>query len=556
MSVERFPVVIVGGGVVGLSASLFLAQQGVKSLLVERHPGTSIHPRARGVNGRTMELMRGLGLEDQVRAASHKLGPSVGIYAGQTLVQVLEEKGDGGWLLRRMRKKGIRGQATRKSPSGPCRCTQDELEPVLLEAARARGVDARFFTEFGSLTQDAEGVNGVLVHRETGDRTEVRADYLIAADGARSPLRAALEVPQQGGPVLSHQLNLYFRAELGHLVKGREFSMCLVEGPHLLGLFASINNTDLWVLHVAYHPERGETPEDFPPARCVELIRQAVGIPDLELELKGALPWQSVVRVAERYRTGRVFLAGDAAHVMPPWGGFGANTGIQDAHNLAWKLAAVLAGHAAPSLLDTYQLERRPVAEKVASIAGSMSDARGLMQVKPGLGMFFTLFKVFPYLSMGYGYASPAIALERGRPPGPGTTELRGKPGTRVPHAWIFRGEARLSSLDLFGKSFGLVVGTAGQDWLAAARGLRVPLDTFALGADVRDPGGFWARSLGIGSRGASLVRPDGIVAWRSRGSASNPTEDLARVMSGLLGKDSAATEVPATVALRFAVEP
>ena len=184
MSVERFPVVIVGGGVVGLSASLFLAQQGVKSLLVERHPGTSIHPRARRVNGRTMELMRGLGLEDQVRAASHKLGPSVGIYAGQTLVQVLEEKGDGGWLLRRMRKKGIRGQATRASPSGPCRCTQDELEHLPLSSPTIRVTLAQVRMHWGALLGGLAAREPAAGQRAVVHASETLLERLEALTGA------------------------------------------------------------------------------------------------------------------------------------------------------------------------------------------------------------------------------------------------------------------------------------------------------------------------------------------------------------------------------------
>jgi len=531
MDATQVPVLIVGGGVVGLSASLFLAQQGVRATLVERHPGTSIQPRARGVNGRTMELMRALGLDDALRAASVKLGPGVGIYAGETLVKVLAEEGDGGWLMRRIRRKGLRGQPSRKSPVSPCRCTQDELEPVLLEAARARGVDARFSTELCDLTQDAGGVTAELLDRDTGARRQLRAAYVIAADGARSPLRARLGVGQTGDGVLGHLLNLYFRADLAALVKGREFSLCRVENPHLRGLFASINNTDLWVLHLAIDPAEARPS----PERCVELIRHAVGLPDLAVELLGALPWQAAVRIIQGYQHGRVFFAGDAAHVMPPWGGFGANTGIQDAHNLAWKLAMVLDGRADPALLTTYDVERRPVAQAVAAISGSMGDPDGLIAVRRGLAMIWKMREIFPYLTMGYGYGSAAVVLEPGRPPGPGTTVMDGRPGTRAPHVWLERAGARISSLDLAGPGFTLVVGARGDAWPPAA-GPRWPLSVVRLGVDVRDPGRRWARALGIGASGASLIRPDGIVAWRARGRAASPEAALHTAMAGVLG--------------------
>lgn len=548
---DRVPVLIVGGGVVGLSASLFLAQQGVRSMLVERHPGTSIHPRARGVNGRTMELMRELGLEDEVRRAGERIAASVGIHSGTTLVQVLESQGEGSWWLKRLRRRGVRGQGTKYSPTGACRCTQDLLEPVLLDAARARGVEARFSTEFVGLEQDADGVTGTLVDRKTGARRTVRADYLIAADGARSPLRGLLGVTQSGPGVLTHQLNLYFRADLTALVKGREFSMCFVENPDVRGLFASVNNTDLWVFHVSYFPEKGERPEDFPPERCVALIRKAVGLPELEVELKGALPWQSTVRIADGFQHGRVFLAGDAAHVMPPWGGFGANTGIQDAHNLAWKLAAVLSGHAGPELLATYDVERRPVARAVAELAGSMNDERGLMAHKAGwgaLGLLWTMRKVFPYLRMGYGYASPAVMLERGPRPGPGTTELRGRPGTRAPHVWLERDGRPCSTLDLFGRGFVVLAGPRGSAWCEAARavsrrlGLRV--DALRMGAELRDSEARWASAYGVKEDGACLVRPDGIVAWRSKGSGAAPEGTLLEVMARLLARPVSVAEL------------
>jgi putative polyketide hydroxylase len=521
---EEFPVLIVGGGVVGLTASLFLAQHGVRSLLCERHPSTSIHPRARGVNGRTAELLRELGLEEAVRSQGAKLAPAVGIYRGASLREVLLGRREGGWLMRRLRARTFKGQASRRSPTGPCRCTQDEMEPILLAAARARGVDARLFSEVEAIEQDRDGVAAQVLDRGSGERRRVRARYVIAADGARSRTRDALGILRSTALPGSQQMNLYFRADLRSLVRGREFSMCLVERPGLRALFASINNADLWVLHVAYSEERGESPADFVPERCVELIRAATGVPDLDIELKGALPWESALRIADQYRSGRVFLAGDAAHIMPPWGGFGANAGIQDAHNLAWKLALVLQGSAGERLLDSYQCERRPVALAVGAIAASMNDPRGLIAInRSPLATIWGMRKVFPYLGVGYGYASEAIKLEPGVPPGPGSKDLAGRPGTRAPHVWLERavGGGRLSSLDLFGRRYVLLVGPRGDVWREAALELAarsaVPLDTVRLGTDVIDVERRWPRAFGVGPDGAALVRPDGFVAWRAR---------------------------------------
>jgi putative polyketide hydroxylase len=528
----RIPVVIVGGGVVGLSASLFLAANGVRSVLVERSPSTCVLPRARGVNGRTMELMRELQLDDAIRKAGARLAPAVGIYTGTSVREILAEKRSGGWLLRRMRARGVGGQPTRRSPTSACRCTQEDLEPILLEAAQARGVDARFSTELASFEQDADGVDAVVVDRRTGARETLRCSYLIAADGARGAIREQLGIASAGRALGGHQLNIYFRADLGELVQGREFSMCLIENGALRGLVASIDNHELWTLHVSYHPDRGESPDDYPPERCVELIRRAIGIDSLDIEIKGISPWRSAVRIADRYREGRVFLAGDSAHAMPPWGGFGANTGIQDAHNLAWKLAAVLRGYGGTDLLATYESERLPVARSVGEIAGSMNDERGLMRT--GLPMLWHMRKVFPYLTMGYGYTSSAIVHDRGPAPGPGTTDLRGRPGTRAPHVWIRREGERISSLDLFGTCFVLFAGRQGS-WADAARAAedRFGVHVHALreGVDFESIDDGFASAYGLAPRGAVLVRPDGIVAWRTQG-AGSLDEALARVLA------------------------
>jgi putative polyketide hydroxylase len=551
MRLEEVPVLIVGGGVVGLSAALFLRSVGVDCLLLERHPTTSIHPRARGVNGRTMELMRELGLETVIRSTGAQLAPAIGIHSAASLRELIERQGEGGWFLRRMRRRGMSGQSTRKSPSGPCRCTQDLLEPLLLSAARGRGAEARLFHELESVVQDERGVTGVVLDRASSERYQVRARFVIAADGARSRMRERVGFTRSQLAAGGHQMNLYFAADLRSLVTGREFSLCVIEQPGLHGLFASINNADLWVLHVSYDPERGESPSDFTPERCVDLIRRASGIPDLAVELKGVLPWESSAWLADSYRRGRVFIAGDAAHSMPPWGGFGANTGIQDVHNLAWKLAAVLSGRAGEALLDTYEAERRPVGRAVCEISASMNDARGLIAVRRSpLATIWGMRKLFPYLGVGYGYSSTAIALESGATPGPGSKDLKGRPGTRVPHVWLTRRSGHsppsasaadgLSSLDLVGRGHVLLTGPRDLHWRAAARELAsrsgLPIDVVQLGSDVEAVKRGGLRVFGIGEVGALLVRPDGFVAFRSR-SAPRSVQSAGDVLEAVFGR-------------------
>lgn len=542
-------VLIVGGGVVGLSAALFLRQHGVETLLVERHPTTSIHPRARGVNGRTMELMRELGLDRAIAEAGAQLAPALGIHSGESLKAVLDAEGQGNWILRRLRKRGLAGQPVKGSPCGPSRCTQDLLEPLLLTAARERGADARFHHQLDSFTQDSFGVHALVLDRSSGERFEVQARYLIAADGARGRMRDIAAISRSQLAPGAHQMNLYFRADLRALVAGREFSMCLVEQPGLRALLTAINNADLWVLHVSYDPAR-ESARDFTPERCTDIIRRATGLPQLEVELKGALPWESAAYVVDRYRSGRVFVAGDAAHNMPPWGGFGANTGIQDAHNLAWKLAAALAGRAGDALLDTYESERRPVGLTVSVLAASMNDPRGLMAIGSSrLQLLWTMRKIFRWLGIGYGYSSRAIVPELGsKPPGPGTTDLRGRPGTRLPHVWLTRPGQRapLSSLDLVAAQHLLIAAEGGDVWRAAAASLAatsgIPLQVVQLDRDVTPaPRGSW-KVFGLNKSGALLVRPDGFVAWRTTNAAVADAEaELRSVLERTLAHSGAA---------------
>lgn len=552
MSQKHVPVLIVGGGIVGLSASLFLSHHGVASLLVERHGGTSIHPRARGVNGRTMEIYRELGLEEAIRVAGAELSPSFGLYTAQTLKEVIEP------LPRRTEPAAFPGTALfdEISPTGGNRVTQDLLEPVLLAEARARGGDLRFSTEMVSFEQDQTGVNAVIVDRASGEQCTVRADYMIAADGAGSRVRDALGVAISGSGPLGYLLNILFLADLREFVRDREFSICLIERPEMRGLFTSINNSDRWVFHLSYDPRKGEKPEDFPPERCKDLLRLALGMPDKEIEIKSILPWESAVRVAGSFQQGRVFLAGDAAHQMPPWGGQGANTGVQDVHNLAWKLAAVHQGQATPELLATYDIERRPVGSAAAEESGRRADEQGLLRsgqaVNPRMlkilsnkfvsrltSKFFGQ-KFLKLLGYGYQYQSRAIIPDGRRKARSG--DLDGRPGTRAPHAWVERQGQRVSILDLFGHSFVLLAGHDGAAWreaaCKAAACQNIDLVAYSVGpeGDLRDPESHWQMKAGISARGALLVRPDGFVAWRTSEQSGDLQQELEQVLKRVLG--------------------
>lgn len=536
----QVPVLIIGGGVVGLCASLCLSSHGIRSLVIERRSGTSIHPRARSVNARTMEVFRHLGIDGLVREAGASLAPTKGIHSGHTLKEVIEAKPrteDGGKLP-------LTGLFAPISPVTGAFVTQDMMEPVLVDAAREHGGDVRFYTECVRVEQDGNNVTATLKDRESGIASTVRADYLIAADGAKSLIRTQLNVLTTGRGTMGHLLNILFHADLKALVQQREFSLCLIERPEVSGLFTSINNCDRWVFHLSYDPSKGEKVSDFPPERCKELLRIALGMPEIEIDVKSVLPWEPSVRIAEHFQYGRIFLAGDAAHQMPPWGGQGANTGIGDAYNLAWKLAAVLKGHASKALLETYDVERIPVGREAAEASASGTDGKGIISMKLNLTVVNGWLRKIPLLSgHGYGYTSEAICAEDTSPLGgltwrPWTLpslflSIDGRPGRRAPHIWVEHQGKRISSLDLLGKSFVLLAGADGSLWLDAAKdvssALGIDVAAYCVGpeGDLVAPKGIFESAAGISSQGVVLVRPDDFVVWRER---RRPSDYLAKL--------------------------
>lgn len=288
-----------------------------------------------------MELFRSINMDYLVRAAGAELAPSKGIYRGSSLVDVISKhprNEDGGLSgLSKFLWKTVGRIGGVLGPVNRARGTQDCVEPVLAQAARDRGGDVRFGVECLSVEQDENGVHARIRVRETGVESVVHAKYLIACDGASSPIRTALVVRSTGVGVQGHLLNILFRLDLSELVRGRFFSLCQIETEEVRGLFTSINNSDRWVFHLSYDPSKGETIEDFTKERCEGLIRKALGsgMEEVEMVIESILPWQPSVRVVERMQHGRIVLAGDSAHVMPPWGGQGANSGIADVHNLA-----------------------------------------------------------------------------------------------------------------------------------------------------------------------------------------------------------------------------
>ncbi|HZF86755.1 MAG TPA: FAD-dependent monooxygenase, partial [Burkholderiaceae bacterium] len=335
-------------------------------------------------------------------------------------------------------------------------------------------------------------------------------------------------------------------ADLTPWVRERPAALYLIEQPELRGTFLTINGTDRWGFLVTSLSHYGFTPEQFTPAFCAEVIRRAVGTDELQVKVLGVSAWKASALVAETYRSGPVFLAGDAAHEMPPTGGFGLNTGVQDAQNLAWKLAAVLHGQAGDELLDTYDAERRPVGQAVtrSSLLNALSMGRTARQDEPVLPRKEFLNEVG--LVFGATYRSVAVVPEDGQsaPPADAVQDYipTAQPGCRAPHAWLQEGERRFSTLDLFGRGFVLLTGAHGQAWAHAARhvtGLTVAVTSVGDGGIAPADDG-WERLYGLGNAGAVLVRPDGHVAWRSRSGVADAVQALHAALALVLCRGAA----------------
>jgi putative polyketide hydroxylase len=535
---ETTQVLIVGGSLVGLSTALFLRRHGVDTVLVERHHGTSIHPRTPGYNARTMELFRAAGVEEAVRAAGPWRLTGTGLLWAETLTSENHR-----WLAPPSMR-GPQEEFSDVSPSNAAVLAQDKLEPVLREHAERLGADLRFGTELVSFTHDADGVTTVVANRETGAQRTVRAQYVVAADGADSPVRTQLGIERDGLGVLEYMVGIMVRADLREALRDKSFAVCQVANSDVSAMVRVVG--DLVSLNVNYRPDVGETVGQFTKQRCVELTRAAAGIPDLPVEPIDVRPWQPTAAVAQRFADGRVFLVGDAAHVMPPSGALGANTGIQDGWNLAWKLAFVLHGWAGTALLDTYEAERRPVAE----LTVAQALARGREWFGANSPAEVAAIELIDDTTLMFGYCYPSAAPTDTIEPFENPAHPTGRPGTRIAHAWLDRSGQRVSTVDLWASGLVLLAGPEGDAWprvaheitercgvpITAHRATRIesPTDT----PNPLDPER-WARVSGTTSTGALLIRPDGFIAWRTEEMPDQPAVTLDGALRHLLATSS-----------------
>ncbi len=423
------------------------------------------------------------------------------------------------------------------APACACSSPSCYSEPLLKTRAEELGAELCFGTDMVSFEEDSGGVTAVIRERDSGRRSTVRARYLVAADGSHSQIRQRLGIRMLGHGELSKSITIYFRGNLAPLLRGRNLSVIYVYNPALTGFFRIEKPfaSGFLAVNSIGPPDQAVTDvwSGLTDGRCQELIRASLGAKDVPITIENVMKWQATADAAERFQHGRVFLAGDAAHAMPPTGGFGGNTGVQDAHNLAWKLAWVLKGHAGADLLSTYDTERRPIGAFTVEQAYSRYvtrwapylGTRGMQPLENDLD-----------IDLGYRYRSAAVISEDpddGRLHEP-TRETRGRPGTRAPHLFLDRVGGSFSTLDLFGRAFILLAGPEGGGWCDAGRPAGAALEIHR----ISQPG--FAEAYGIAPTGAVLVRPDGVVGWRARNADGASASVIASALATLTCRKAA----------------
>jgi 2,4-dichlorophenol 6-monooxygenase len=583
MSNINTDVLVVGAGPAGLTASALLAKLGVPSITVTKYDDTADSPRAHITNQRTVEVLRDLGIEQAVMSKAmpqDKMATQVFAtsFSGMELSRLSTW---GGGVERR-------GDYEQGSPCAMCNIPQHMLEPTILDAAKANGAEIRFGTELVEISQDQEWAYAQVRERQSGKEYVIRAKYVIAADGARSTVGSLAGFEYEGEVALGDAVSVWLKADLSKYTKHRSGALTYICPPGSeiwLSCWPCVNAWDEWnPFFLRYGRARGDASE----AVLRKHISEAIGDPSIDFEIKKITRWQVNHMVASRYRKGRLFLAGDAAHRHPPANGLGSNTSIQDSYNLVWKLALVLQGKAEDTLLDSYNSERQPVGRQVIDRAIKSqkellpwSDAVGLrpgatpdqawenirhlfgetdegikrraavVAALDGLNWQFNAHGV----ELGQRYISGALVSDG--TPFPAYTrdpELyyhpTTHPGAYLPHVWLQRGAERVSTLDLADYSrFTLLTGVGGRAWVDAASvvgrefGLQIAAHSVGMRQSNDDVSGDWARRREIDDRGCILVRPDRFVAWRSHDWLADPVQALRDVLTEILDRAPARAE-------------
>lgn len=545
-------VVVVGAGPAGLTLSLLLARTGIRSVVIERRETRSAHPRAHFVNTRTMELFSIWGLADEVRAQA---------YPGECLpFELIEMFGGDGLETRRQ-----------LSPEVVVSCAQDRIEEILLSRVE-QCPEVQLLWAHTYVDHDDLGVRVVVRAQGPDEASTVTGRFLVASDGANSAVRAQLGIEMIGDHDLGHVINTYFS---GRLTPDDEMPPMVMLAPNsddVPGAFICMDGDRRWCFHLNYD-HTAESVEDYTPQRCAELIRRAADLPaDHPIEVMSIRPWTMTAHVAERLRVGNVFLAGDAAHAFPPTGGFGMNSGIQDAHNLAWKLATVIRGAGGEALLESYEAERQPIAffNSAQSLRNARTSRRSpeSPEVEADLGRRGTTTVRSGQLSatdpedrgrlemlehasslgqeLGFAYeGSPVIVADGSERPDILVHHYTPNacPGARAPHVVVEHDGQEQSILAVFDQRVSLVTLPGGQVWRDAAgeSDAGVALVTVGAEQEYRADEDEVSRLYGIEQTGAVLVRPDGHVVFRAARATDDPAGDLRHALAVMTGQLSPA---------------
>ncbi len=591
------PVLIVGGGGAGLTASMLLARQGVDHLLISARPETSDLPKAHVLNQRAMEILEDCGVADEIaeRSTPASQMAATAYYAG-----FAGSSPDSGRQIAKLESWGAGGDNELWRAASAWRqlnLPQIRLEPILKAGAeRLSPRRIRFNHELLELSQEDDGVIALVRDNGSGESYSVRCMYLLGADGGRR-VASQIGVTYEGLGVVTETATLHVSADLSRWARDPDVLLRWIVCPRTGGLVVMVPmgperwgpESEEWVIHLNY-------PVDDPRAQSDEKVeadvREAIGLLDTPMLIHKVTRWSVDAVMASAFRVGRIFLLGDAAHRHPPTGGLGLTSAIHDAHNLCWKVAAVLAGHASPELLETYEPERRSSDERNAQRSlenavnhfailaaagvshentpeenwanlrriwsGRREDAEHRSQVQRAIRMQSMEFNELN-VELGYTYESAAVVPDDTPAPNPvdgiRVYEPSTRPGAPLPHAWIDDqdGSRRPIKALVAPGRFLLIAGEEGETWCDAARQLAseadLPLDAVRIGhidGDLYDPRSMWARRRQIDPEGAILVRPDRFVAWRNSGASEAPLEELSNALGQILARPVA---VPAGAA-------
>ncbi len=577
-------VLVIGSGPAGSSMALFLASLGVKTLVATKFNWTCRTPRAHITNQRTMEILRDAGLEPEVvakAAPQHVMGNNVFCtsLAGEELGRLQT------WGTHPSRQ----ADYTLASPSQICDMPQDLMEPILIGAAARRGATVCFNWEYLSLSQDADGVTAEIRDHVTGAIHKVRSKYLIGADGGRSKVAEDIDLPMEGKMGVAGSMNIVFEADLSRFVAHRPSVLYWVLQPGSdvggigMGVVRMVRPWTKWLSIWGY--DINEPPPVMTDDLATEIVHNLIGDSSVPVKIDSASVWTVNNLYATANTRGRVFCMGDAVHRHPPSNGLGSNTSIQDAFNLAWKLALVLKGKAGESLLASYEAERIPIAKQIVTRAnqsigefGPIFEALGLLSTKDPDEMKANMaalkndnakaaeqrkklrqaiaFKSYEFnchgVELNQRYVSSAIA-----PDGSPEPEWRrdkelyfqasSRPGARLPHVWLGRHGEDVSTLDLCGHgAFSVLTGIGGEKWVEAAKkiaekiGVIINAHVIGPGRELTDVFGDWAAASEIEEDGCLLVRPDHHVAFRAKALAKDPHAALSGAMAQILGTKAA----------------